>query len=123
MKTKRQQIGKAGEKLARDFLEKQGFAIVETNYRCPEGEIDIICRGGDCLVFAEVRTRTSHEFGSPEESITESKKKRMLAAAYNYMQACNSSPEWWRIDLVAIELDEKGKPSRVELIENAVSES
>ncbi len=70
MKTRRQETGRRGEELARAFLKKRGFSIVETNYRCPEGEIDIICRDGDCLVFAEVRTKTSREFGSPEESIT-----------------------------------------------------
>ncbi len=122
MKTKRQETGRRGEELARAFLKKRGFSIVETNYRCPEGEIDIICRDGDCLVFAEVRTKTSREFGSPEESITQGKKKRMLAAAYHYWQAHNNSPEWWRIDLVAIELDKEGKVSRIELIENALSE-
>ena len=122
MKTKRQETGRRGEELARDFLKKRGFSIVETNYRCPEGEIDIVCRDGDCLVFAEVRTKTSREFGSPEESITQSKKKRMLAAAYHYWQARGDTLEPWRIDLVAVELDKKGKISRIELIENAISE-
>jgi putative endonuclease len=122
VKTKRQETGRRGEELARDFLKKRGFSIVETNYRCPGGEIDIICRDKDYLVFAEVRTKTSREFGSPEESITQSKKKRMLAAAYHYWQVHGSSPESWRIDLVAIELDKKGKVSRIELIENALSE-
>jgi putative endonuclease len=123
VKTKRQETGRLGEKLARDFLKKRCFRIVDTNYRCPQGEIDIICRDGEYLVFAEVRTKTSREFGSPEESITQSKKKRMLAAAYHYWQAYGNSLEPWRIDLVAIELDKEGKLTRIELIENALSES
>jgi putative endonuclease len=73
-----------GEKLAKDFLERRGYRIVETNYRCPEGEIDIVAEHKDCLVFVEVRTRKKLEFGSPEESITSAKKERIKAAAYHY---------------------------------------
>ena len=118
---KRRDTGILGEKLTRDFLEKRGFVILETNYRCPEGEIDIIAQDKDCLVFVEVRTRTSHDFGIPEESITKAKEKRMIAAAQHYRQAQDDPLPLWRIDFVAVEL-EKGKVSRIELIENAVSE-
>jgi len=67
---KRRDTGILGEKLARGFIEKQGYHIHETNYRCPEGEINIVAGDGDCLVFVEVRTKRSLEFGTPEESIT-----------------------------------------------------
>ena len=60
---KRRDTGIRGEKLARDFLKRQGYRIIETNYRCPEGEIDIIARHKDFLVFVEVRTKTSLKFG------------------------------------------------------------
>lgn len=62
---KRRDIGASGEKLAKDFLEKQGYHIVETNYCCPEGEIDIIAKHKDTLVFIEVRTKKSLEVGIP----------------------------------------------------------
>ena len=123
MKMKRNDTGKRGEELARQFLEKRGFRIVETNYRCPEGEIDIIARHKGFLVFVEVRTKTSYEFGSPEESITRIKKKRMITTARHYLQAHDRQPPQWRIDFVAVELDKKGVPSRIELIENAVGEA
>ncbi|MEE8193899.1 MAG: YraN family protein [Dehalococcoidales bacterium] len=123
MSTKRRDTGRQGEKLAREFLKKQGFHIVESNYRCPEGEIDIIARHQDYLIFVEVRTKTGPEFGSPEESITGAKKKRLIAAAYHYRQAHASLPPLWRIDFVAVELDRNGKPSRIELIENAIGEA
>ncbi len=58
MGMKRRDTGILGEKVARDFLKKRGFRILETNYRCPEGEIDIVARQKDSLVFVEVRTRT-----------------------------------------------------------------
>ena len=74
---KRRDTGILGEKLAKDFLKKRGYNIRETNYRCPEGEIDIVARHKDYLVFVEVRTKTSLEFGSPEESITLTKKERL----------------------------------------------
>jgi len=119
---KRRDVGILGEKLAKDFLKKKGYHITETNYRSPEGEIDIIARHGDFLVFTEVRTKTSLEFGSPEESITPAKKERMKATAAYYQQNHSNLPPLWRIDVVAIELNQKGKPSRIELIENAVSE-
>ena len=119
---KRRDTGILGEKLARDFLKKRGYRILETNYRCPEGEIDIVAKQKDYLVFIEVRTKKSLEFGSPEESITPAKRKRMTAAAFHYRQIHNNLPPLWRIDVVAVELDQKGNQSRIELIENAVSE-
>lgn len=72
---KRIDTGKRGEELARDFLKRKVFRIQETIYRCSEGEIDIISRHKDYLVFTEVRTKTSRQFGSPEESITYTKKE------------------------------------------------
>lgn len=119
---KRRNTGILGEKLARDFLKKRGYRIVETNYRCPEGEVDIIARDRDFLVFVEVRTKKSLEFGSPEESITPVKKERMIAVASRYYQTHENLPQSWRIDVVAVELDQKDKLKRIELIENAVSE-
>ena len=119
---KRKDTGILGEKLARDFLKKQGYRIKETNYRCPEGEIDIVARHKDCLVFIEVRTKTSLEFGSPEESITPAKMKRLRAVTAHYRQTHNDLPPLWRIDVVAIELNQTGKLRRIELITNAVGE-
>jgi len=117
---KRKDTGALGEKLAKDFLKKQGYRILETNYRCPEGEIDIVAKHKDSLVFIEVRTKKSLAFGSPEESITRAKKERLRATADRYQQTHDNLPLSWRIDVVAIELDQRGKPSRIELIENAV---
>ncbi|MFC1986599.1 YraN family protein [Chloroflexota bacterium] len=119
---RRRDTGILGEKLAGGFLKKRGYRILETNYRCPDGEIDIVARHKDFLVFVEVRTKRSLEFGSPEESITPAKKGRMRATAFHYRQAHRNLPPLWRIDVVAVELDQKGKPSRIELIENAVGE-
>ena len=118
----RQEIGKQGEKLALEFLKRKGYHIHETNSRCREGEIDIVARHKDYLVFIEVRTKTSSEFGSPEESITPTKRKRLRDVASRYRQTHNDLPPLWRIDVVAVELNQKGKLSRIDLIANAVGE-
>lgn len=119
----RRDVGMLGEKLAKDFLKKRGYRIRETNYRCPQGEIDIIARDRDYLVFVEVRTKKSAQFGSPEESITPAKMHRLIAAASRYQQDHRNLPPSCRIDVVAVELNGEGKPSRIELIENAVGEA
>ena len=119
---KRRDVGILGEKLARDFLEKRCYQILQTNYRCPEGEIDIVASHKDSLVFIEVRTRKSLEFGTPEESITPAKMEKLRAVAAHYQQTHDNLPDSWRIDVVAIELDHRDKISRIELIENAVAE-
>jgi len=119
---KRRNTGILGEKLAGDFLKKRGYKVLDTNYRCPRGEIDIIAKHKDFLVFIEVRSKTSLEFGTPEESITPTKKERLRNTAFHYRQTHSDLPEQWRIDVVAIELTPEGKTTRIELIENAVGE-
>lgn len=117
---KRQTTGKLGEKIAADFLKKKGYEILEKNYRRSEGEIDIITKQQDTLVFIEVRTRTSRRFGTPEESITNIKKERLRALAECYRQEHENLPKNWRIDVVAIEMGRGGKVKRIEIILNAV---
>ena len=119
---KRRETGILGEKLAGDFLKKRGYRILETNYRCPNGEIDIVAKHKESVAFIEVRTKTSLEFGSPEESITPAKKERMRNAAFHYRQTHTELPLLWRIDVVAVEVNKKGELSRIELIENAVGD-
>ena len=118
----RQEVGKLGEKAARKFLKKRGYRIREVGFRCHHGEIDIIAQRKDYLVFVEVRTKTNLDFGTPEESITAAKKKKLIALALTYTSTHQNLPPLWRIDVVAIELDDKGKPRRIELIENAVEQ-
>ncbi|MFA5308041.1 MAG: YraN family protein [Dehalococcoidales bacterium] len=117
---KKKETGALGERIAGEFLGKNGYEILETNYRCHEGEIDIIAKQAGTLVFVEVRTKRSRTFGSPEESITSVKKKRLQVLAERYGQERANLPAAWRIDVVAIQLDSSGRVSRIELIENAV---
>jgi putative endonuclease len=119
---KRRETGILGENLACEFLGNNGYTIIEKNFRCPRGEIDIVARRQDTLVFVEVRTKRSRSFGTPEESITPVKMERLRNIAAYYWQSHNDLPESWRIDVVAVRLDGRGRPSCIELIENAVSD-
>ena len=82
----------------------------------------IIARHGEYLVFIEVRTKTSLSFGGPEESITLTKKARLIASAQHYQQSHDNLPLLWHIDVVAVRLNQKGELSQIDLIENAVNE-
>jgi len=117
---KRKELGNAGERLARDFLKKKGYRIHESNFRCRAGEIDIIARKKDWLAFIEVRTKSSANFGSPEESVSTAKKEKLVALALSYINSHQNLPPNWRIDFIGIELGHKGKATRIEHIENAV---
>jgi putative endonuclease len=118
----RQEVGKLGEKAAQKFLKKRGYRIREMGFRCHHGEIDIIAQQKDCLVFVEVRTKSNLDFGTPEESLTQAKKKKLIASALTYVTTHQNLPTLWRIDFIAVELDDKGKTKRMELIENAVEQ-
>ena len=122
-KMKRKETGILGEKLARAYLEQHSYTIVETNYRSPSGEIDIVARQGDYLVFIEVRAKRSHGYGSPEESVTALKKEHLIDSTAHYYQTHENLPALYRIDFVAVEIGRDNTPHRISLIENAVTES
>jgi len=115
------ELGRLGEDLAARYLQGQGYEILQRNYRCQAGEIDIVARDGSWLVFVEVRTRTGHYFGTPEESITSAKKSHLLLAGQTYVDE-RGWDGYWRIDVVAIELSPQGSLRRIHLIRNAVEE-
>jgi putative endonuclease len=116
----RKTTGQTGEELAQAFLKKKGYRILQTNYRSGRGEIDIIASQRDCLVFVEVRTKSNLEYGSPEESLTQSKMLHMESCALRYLQNLPKQPNAWRVDLIAVELEPSGKLKRLEQIENVL---
>lgn len=113
--------GKAGEAAAVSILKSRGFEIIRTNYRVREGEIDVVTKLNGQTVFVEVKTRRSHAFGTPEESLTPKKSERLVAAAQAYLAETGAEQADWRIDLLAIEMDSTGRVLRSNLIENAVA--
>ena len=78
--------GKAGEDLACQYLERQGLILVERNYRCRRGELDLIMRDGEQLVFVEVRCHRAGAYGTPAETITRAKQAHLITAARHYLQ-------------------------------------
>ena len=120
MANERLALGARGEAAARVYLQRRGYAIHATNYRCRWGEIDIVAAQDGVLVFVEVRTRRGASFGSPQESITPRKREHLVAAAQHYLQE-HGVESHWRIDLVAIEADGRGAIRRIEQVENAVT--
>ena len=112
-----QRIGKWGEDTAAEYLTQQGYAIMARNVRTPYGEIDIIAKQTDVIIFVEVKTRTSNTMGLPEEAITPRKREHMLAAAEHY--AAEHEIDHWQIDVVAIEGKPGSKPA-ITYFENAI---
>lgn len=120
MTDSRQKLGRWGERLAAKHLESEGYIVVERNWRCRRGEIDLIARGGKVLVFVEVKTRRGRDYGTPEEAITGPKAKRLLELGQRYLLEHELEDVEWRIDLVAVELDQHGKLVRCEHVPNIV---
>ncbi|MCK9209827.1 MAG: YraN family protein [Ignavibacteriaceae bacterium] len=117
MRSSTKEKGKEGEELAVTFLVEKGFEIIERNYRYGKGELDIIAREKGFLVFVEVKSRESLEYGLPEEAITKRKMSQIRKIAEAYLAEKNITDENIRFDVVAI-LFLKGEIS-IEHYENA----
>ncbi|MES2741619.1 MAG: YraN family protein [Pseudomonadota bacterium] len=100
----KQRLGQAGEAAALAYLLGQGLSLVERNFRCKGGEIDLIMRHGAQLVFVEVRQRAGASHGGAAASVTPAKQRRLILAAQVYLQSLASVPPC-RFDVVAIEHD------------------
>jgi putative endonuclease len=109
--------GEPAENLAAAFLEGQGLKVLERNYRCRFGEIDIVAVSGAMLVFVEVRARRSDAFGGAAGSITAAKRRRLVAAARHYL-ARRRVANACRFDVVLLQGDEP----RIEWVANAFGE-
>ncbi len=117
MKPNLKQVGATGEDLAAAHLKKQGYKILERNYRTPLGEIDLIARDRGVLVFIEVKTRRSRKFGSPQEAVHPVKQERLRNLAEYYLQQKGLGEVAVRFDVVGI-LWQEGKP-QIEVIQGA----
>ncbi len=111
--------GAHGEELAARFLRKRGYKILYRNFRGRRGgEIDIVCRDGDTLVFVEVKTRTSEEFGRPIETIRSEQRQRISLGALNWLRMLDDPDILFRFDVVEVVMTSGERP-RLELINNA----
>lgn len=110
----RQATGAAAEQLACEYLQARGLRLLERNYRCRFGEIDLIMQDGADLVFVEVRYRRSHRFGGAALSVDAAKQAKLLATAQHYLQS-KASKRNARVDVIAVEAG-----NRVDWIKNAI---
>lgn len=130
MYSKKRQLGNLGEEIAKKFLVKRGFKILEQNYLKKWGELDIVAKFGGILRFVEVKTttlnlesvslETSNKY-RPEEKVHEAKLKRICRAIETYLCEKDVSHETpWQIDVIVVYLDPFNKKARVKFIENVV---
>lgn len=110
----RKQVGRQGEEAAAAYLAAQGYTILERNYRCRLGEIDLVCGEGEQLVFVEVRTRSSSGFGLPQESVTGRKQRKLRQLALVYLQQAGLAEVAFRFDVVAVRVDKEGRVKAIE---------
>jgi putative endonuclease len=114
--SRRQSLGRRGEELACTLLTQQGYEIVERNWRCARGEIDIVAREDGCWAFVEVKTRRGHHAEYPEDGLTPTKLTRLVELAQLYLGEHALVSVNWRIDLAAIEWDPRSDTARFNLI-------
>lgn len=117
MLNRKQQIGKTGESIAARYLRKKGYRILEQNYRTRLGEIDIIARDRNTLVFVEVKARNSNHFGNPKSSITPQKQRKISMVALQYLKGTDQMRAKARFDVIAIR--SANTSPKIELIQNA----
>ncbi|MBI5179420.1 MAG: YraN family protein [Nitrospinae bacterium] len=110
-------FGQKAEKLAEKHLRANGYTVIEGNYRCRDGEIDLIARDGGYLVFCEVKARRNRAYGTALEGVTPSKIRKIKKAAEHYLLKKKLSGVDCRFDIVTI--DESSGGTKVELIKNA----
>jgi putative endonuclease len=102
MPNKPQQFGRKAETMAARYLKKQGYKIIERNYRTRSGEIDIIAREGETLVFVEVKARASDRFGSAKAAVTPHKQRQVAKVALGYLKMTDQSHVKARFDVVTV---------------------
>lgn len=113
-------LGQLGEEIAKDYLQKKGFDILEHNCKNKYGEIDLVCKGKDGIIFVEVKTRIGELFGGPEGSLNKNKIRRLIKNAQAYMawRVKPSELSSYRIDAVCVVLDQDKKIKRIDHYQN-----
>ncbi len=116
---KRPSFGDWGEKVAVNYLMKQGYQILDRNYKTKLGELDIVAKERDIIVFVEVKTRSSRSFGLPQEAVNFKKQNKIMRMAMQYLQNRDLRGTW-RIDVVGIVMSKNRRVENIDLIRNAV---
>jgi putative endonuclease len=123
MGREKKKTGSIGENLACSYLKKKGYRILGRNFRTIFGEIDIVTRLSEIMVFVEVKTRLTSSLGPPYLAITKVKERHMIKNALFYLKTHRLMNAKWRIDIVSVKLGPEYEIENIELIENAVEDS
>jgi len=118
---RQQRIGRWGEELAAKYLQNLGYQIIARNVRTPYGELDLIGKLADLVVFIEVKTRFSDSFGLPEISVNKSKTRHILDSVQSFLQDHPEMDCAWRVDVIAIHKKPGEIPPEIVVFENAIS--
>jgi putative endonuclease len=113
----RLELGNLGERLALQKIKQMGYKFVEKNYRCSLGEIDLIAKDGDCLVFIEIKTRKGSTTGYAKEAVNQRKIRQVSKAALTYMKANNCCDTKARFDVIAVNIT--GDKEEIEVVTDA----
>lgn len=116
-------LGDFGEEVAADSLRAKGYRILARNWRTSAGEIDIIAEQNDVIVFVEVKTRTSDLYGTPQDAITQNKRRRIIRSSLVYLTEMDLLDRDWRVDMVAILCGRNWVVTNVEHYENVIEGS
>ena len=109
-----QQVGRRGEQLAAEWYAARGYCVVDRNWRCRDGEVDLVLTGPGLVVFAEVKTRSSYRFGSPLEAVSPTKAARMRRVAMAWLRAHPGHRGRVRLDVVGV------VGAAIDIVEDAV---
>jgi len=98
----KQELGAIGESIARAYYRKRGFVVLEENFRCRYGEIDLLCRKGDSLYAIEVKTRSSNTYGHPEEAVSTEKQHRIKVCTEEYVRISGRKHSGYIFNVVSV---------------------
>jgi putative endonuclease len=119
-RTPRQILGGRGEKAAANYLRRHGYKILTKNFRSGKAEVDLVARHKDWLVFVEVKTRKTEEFGAPSEAVQLEKQRNLSKAALDYLRQLGNPRIHFRFDIVEVVIPSGAKkPDDIRLIPNA----
>jgi putative endonuclease len=120
--TARQGLGRTGERLAAEALMSEGYRILERNFRCRQGEIDLVAEDEHDLIFVEVKARRGVSFGLPEDALTMRKRRKLMEVASYYLDLHACSDRSWRIDVVAVQFSSGGKLEEIRIYKHAIED-
>lgn len=112
-------LGAFGEDMACSYLESKGYKMIERNFSCRAGEVDIIGIDGDTIAFIEVKSRTSVDYGNPSEAVSRSKQSKIVKTALFYMTIHNLFDYMCRFDVIEVLTDGTKEKTNINLIKNA----